>query len=294
MKKKYLLIILAALLVVGSLFGVLASNMLFDDLFNKAVSFGSTTLIASLPAVSIAVLFILGVLYVIRTYRHPDCKKRIARCYLIIAAVFSLVGVITSILSGVTIYHTFVGTHPFAGYLIIFLILNVCALGCSCYLFLRVNKWPEDKERVHINFLYVLKTIGWVLFIGMVFNKFGLFLGSPIYIYWRSFYQTFPAYLHLLVPVALGVVLVLYNFEVLKKKQVRLASYILLGVNAVLFAYTVIMGLNDTAFVSNISQLMPISRMAALPIEIIIHFLAYTGVGIALLVIAREKKEKAE
>jgi len=294
MKKKYLLFILIGLLVVGSLFGVLASNMLFDDLFNKSIPFGSMTLVVSLPSVSTTVLFILGILYVLRTYRHPDSKKRISRTYLIIAAAFSLIGVVTSILSGATVYHTFVGTHPFAGYLIIFLILNLATLGCSCYLFLKVRKWPEDEGRVQINFVYVLKTIGWVLFIGMIFNKFGLFLGSPIYIYWRSFYQTFPAYLHLLVPVALGVVLALYDLEYLAKKQVRLASYILLGVNVVLFIYTVIMGLNDTAFVSNISQLMPISRMAALPLEIIIHFLAYTGVGIALLVIAREKKEKAE
>lgn len=294
MNKKYLLCILACLTLVGSLFGVLASNMLFDDLFNKGVPLSSSTLFVSLPAVSIAVLFILAILYIIRTYKHPDCKKRISRTYLIIAASFSLVGVVGAVLSGTIIYHTFVGTHPFAGYVLIFLILNIISLCGSILGIILVNKWEEDKDKIKISFPYVMKTIGWVLFIGFILNKTGLFLGAPVYIYWRNFYLTWPVYLYLLVPLTLGALLTLYNFEVLNKKQLRLSAYIMLGINACLFAYTVVNGLVSTAFISSISQLMPISRMASLPIEIIIHFLSYTGVSIALLVIAREKKEKAE
>lgn len=292
MNKKRSLLILALLTIIGSLFGVLSSNMLFDDLFNKGVPFSSSTIFVSLPALSITVLFILGILYIIRVNRHPNCKKRIARCYLIIGAVFSVIGIVGAILSGTNIYGTFVGSHPFPGYVLIFLILNILTLlasGCGLYL---VFKWEEDTDRVKINFIYVLKSIGWVLFIGFVLNKTGLFLSFPVYVYWRNFYLTFPVYLYLLVPLTFGTLLVLYNFEVLNKKQLRLGAIITLVCNVVFFAYTVGMGLSNTAFVSSISQLMPISRMAAKPIEIIVHFLSYIGVGVALLVVSKDKKEE--
>ena len=72
MNKKYItLISLIIVALVGSLFVLLASNMLGDDLFNKGVSFSNMTILVSLPAVAIATMFVLGVFYLIRTYRHP-------------------------------------------------------------------------------------------------------------------------------------------------------------------------------------------------------------------------------
>ena len=296
MKKKYVLICLGVLAVLGALFTALASNMLFDDLFNKGVAFSNMTLVVSLPAVSVATMFVLGVLWLIRTYRHPDCKKRISRLYLIIVAVFGVIGLVGSILGGVLIYRTFTGTHPFPGYLIIFMILNILILGASGYgLFYVIKKMPEDTGRVKVNAVYVLETIGWVLFIGMVFNRFGMFLGMPTYVYLRNLNHTIPVYVYLLLPLYLGVVEVLFKFEVIKRKQAFIMGIIGLGLDVLFFAYTVIQGLNSTAFISSISQIYPIDRMASLPIEILLHFLAFAGVGAAIMVVNRPVKEaKAE
>ena len=41
---------------------------------------------------------------------------------------FALIGLVGAILSGTMVYGTFTGTHPFAGYLIIFMILNILFL----------------------------------------------------------------------------------------------------------------------------------------------------------------------
>ena len=294
MNKKYItLISLIVLGLAGAMFTLLASNMLMDDLFNKGVSFSNMTIFVSLPAVSIAVMFILGIFYFVRTYRHPDSKKRITKTYLIIAMAFALLGAAGAILGGVVTYKTFTGANPFPGYLIIFLILNVLVLLCACYtFFFLIKKMPEDKERVKVNFVYVLKTIGWTLFIGLTLSRLGLFLGMPVYVYTRNLYQTFPVYLYLLLPVFLGTILVLFNLGILNKKKTFVMAICALALNVGLFVYTVINGLNDTSFISSISQIYPIDRMASLPVEIIIHFLAYTGVGIAILIVNKKKEIK--
>lgn len=292
MNKKYInLISLIVLTVIGSLFALLASNMLMDDLFNKGVSFSNMTIFVSLPAVSIAVMFVLGIFYFIRTYRHPDSKKRITKAYLIIAMVFALIGVIGSILGGIVTYKTFTGSNPFPGYLIIFMILNILVLLGACYtFFFLMKKMPEDKERIKVNFVYVLKTIGWTLFIGMVLTRLGLFLTMPVYVYTRNLYQTFPTFLYLLVPVFLGTIIVLFNLGILNKKKNFVMTICALTINVGLFIYTVVNGLNDTSYISSISQIYPIDRMASLPVEILIHFLTYTGVGIAILIVNKKKE----
>ena len=292
MNKKYALICLAVLAVLGALFTAQASNMLFDDLFNKGVAFENMTLVVSLPAVSVATMFVLGVLWLIRTYKHPEAKKRITRLYLIIAAVFGLIGLVGSILGGALIYGTFTGNHPFPGYLIIFMIANILIIGgCGYGLFYVFKKMPEDTGKVKINFLYVLKTIGWVLFIGMVFNRFGMFLGMPAYVYTRNLNHTIITYIYLLLPLFLGVVEVLYIFDILKRKLSFILGIVGLGLNVLFFAYTVIQGLNDTAYISSISQIYPIDRMASLPIEILLHFLSFAGVAAAIMVQNRPVKE---
>ena len=294
-KKLITLISLIALTVIGSLFVMLATNMLMDDLFNKGVSFSNMTLFVSLPAVSVAVMFILGILYFIRTYRHPDCQKRITKTYLIIAMAFALIGVIGAILGGAVTYKTFTGRNPFPGYLIIFMILNILLLlGAGCAFYFTLKKMKEDEGRIKINFLYVLKTIGWVMFIGMALSRLGLFLTMPVYVYTRNLYYTFPTYLYLLLPLFLGTVIVLYDLEILNRKLSFILGIVGLGLNVLFFAYTVIKGLGDTSYISSISQIYPIDRMASLPIEILIHFLAYAGVGASIMVVNRPQKEKKE
>lgn len=292
-RKKITLILLIILTLIGSLFVLLATNMLMDDLFNKAVGFRSMTILVTLPAMSIAILFILAILYLIRTYKHSNSIKRITKLYLIIALVSSIFGIISSILGGTIVYDTFVGRNPFPGYLIIFLILNALILiGSISGLFLINKKLEDDKERIKINFLYVIKTIGWVLFIGLTLDKLGLFLSMPIYVYLKNLYITFPTYLYLLLPLFLGVIIVLFDLEILDKKKTFILGIVSLGINLILFNYTLIWGLIDTNFISSISQIYPIDRMTAMSIEFIIHFLAFSCVGAAILVISRPKNNK--
>ena len=292
MKRKYIIIALALITIVGSLFMALGSNMFFDDIFNIAVEISHSTLFVSLPAMSVAVFFVMAVLYILRAYKRPNCIKRMSRLYAIILIVISAIGLVGAIMAGVNVYGTFVGSHPFPGYLIIFMILNVILLAGGVVGLIFSKKIKDEEDKVKINFLYVLKTIGWFLFICLVFNRFGMLLGAPTYIYLRNLYQTFPFYIYLLVPLFLGVLEAMYILKLLDKKKLFILGIVGIALNVVLFVYIAVMGVNDTAFISSLSQAMPLERMASKPLEILIHFLSYAGVGAAIMVQNREIKEE--
>ena len=293
MKKLYLILFLIVSLFLGSLFTVLSSNMLFNDIMNIAA--GSSTILVTLPSLMFSVIFILIILYIIRTYKHPEYKKAITKLYLIISSALGGIGFITAILAGVLVYHNLASKQPFPGYLIIFMILNLLVFGASIIgLFLYVKKMPEDQGKMKMKVTYVLKTIGWFLFIALTFNRFGLLLGAPVYIYLRNLYKTFPFYLYLLMPVFLGVLEVMTIFGILDKKKLNILTFVSFGLNVVFFAYIAIMGINDTAFISSLSQIMPLERMGSMPMEILIHFLSYIGVGVALLLQNRKPKEEVK
>ena len=294
MRKIHFVIILTLLTIFGSLFMVQASNMFFDDVFNIQVKLTKTTGIVTVPAATVAILFVMATLYVIRLYKHPDCFKRLTITYSIIVSCLGLIGAVTSILSGILIYGTMTSYHPFPGYLIIFLIFNIVMCGCGVGGALVLRKREADKDRIKVRVSYVFKTIGWFLFISLVFNRLGLLIGSPSYIYWRNFYQTFPTYLYLLLPVFLGVLKVFQLIGLFDNKKNLILALVAIGLNVCFFAYTAIMGINDTGFVSSISQLYPLERMAAKPVELPIHFLAYLGVGISLIITNKKAQEEAK
>ena len=95
----------------------------------------------------------------------------------------------------------------------------------------------------------------------------------------------------ILTPMYLGVVEVLYILEVVDKKKLFLFGIIGAGVNVALFAYTAIIGIQDTAFIASLSQTMPVERMTSKPLEMLIHLLAYLGMA-AVMIVQAKKKEK--
>ena len=292
-RKQYLMIALSVLAVLGSLFVAFSSNLLFGDIINIQAGFAHSTFFVSLPAIATALTMVTITLYLIRVYKHPHAVKSMMRLYSIILMVFNFIGVIGVILSAVIVYKNMFGNNPFPGYLILFLLLNLLFLAVGVLGFLYSRKLKEDEEKVKINFKYVMKTVGWVLFILLTFNRFGTLLVAPSYIYLRNFYMTFPFYIWLSVPLYLGVVVILNMLEIIDKKKTLLMTIIGLGINVALFIYIVIMASNDSSFIAAVSQTMPVDRMTSKPIEVLIHLLSYLGVG-AVLLIKSLKKDKAE
>ena len=281
MKRNYLIICLICLSVVGALFMALGSNMFFSDIGNIAA--GSSTILVTIPAAAVAMSFVVAILYLARIAKHPDCIKRLSRLYAIILIALNLVGVITNVAGAMMVYGTLVAKNPFPGYTIIFLVLEVLLMTIGVLGLLKAKDMKDDEGKIQIKASYVFKTIGWVLFITLMLNRLGMFLGAPMYVYLRNLYKTFPFYIYLLVPLYLGVLEMLFIFKMVDKKKLYILTFVGLGLNVVLFAYCAIMGVSDTAFISSLSEAMPLERLASKPLEILIHFLAYTGVGVALI-----------
>ena len=294
MNRKLTIILLVAITVVGSLFVMLTNNMFFSDIANIAVLGKNSTVLVTVAANCLAGIFVTYFFFVIRLYRYPKCTKRICRLYTTITCVFAFIGLITTILSATVIYKNFLSPYPFDGFCVVFLVVYILLLGGGIAGLFMINKLPEDEEKRKITVKYVFETIGWFLFMSLMFNRFGNFLVAPVYIYWRVFFMTFPFYLYLLVPVYLGVIVVLDRVGLLTKEQKRLHSIIALAVNVVLFTAIVIISVNNTIAISAVSQTMPLERLASKPIEIIIHVLAYTAVGLILLIPTIKKEKVSE
>ena len=296
MSKKKTIIALIILALVGSLFAAQATNMLMSDMANKDASSTFNTLFASLGAATIAAAYVVASLFVFRLFLRPQYQKRMMTVYSIIFASLGLIGTISLILNSILNYHSFVAPYPFKGYTIIFLILNVLLLvGPVVGLVFYVKKMEPDQEKFQFKFLYVLKTIGYFLFICLAFNRLGMFLGAPMYVHWRTLFKTFPFYLFLLVPMFILVVKVLLYFDVLKTKKMKVILVsIALGVTVLFAGAYIILGIVDTSVISAISPALPLERLATMPIETIIHLLACLAMTIPCLVILLKNKEAKE
>lgn len=286
MSKKLTFIVLAIIAIIGSLLTFYASNLFFSDVSNFGS--GSPTLFVTFPAMLLGAMFIAAPLYIVRLYKRPENKKALSRLYLIIAAALAFLGIIFAVLGGVVNYRGNFLKYPFPGYLIIMIVCHVLVFACSCFLFVKfVKPMEEDQEKFKVGFKHVLYTIGVYLLTALAFNRFGAFLLMPVYVQWSSFYMTFVYYLFMLIPMALLVIKVLgiYGY-----KPLFIPIVVVAALNVVLFAVIAIIGINDSAFISAVSAAAPLERLGSMPMEILIHVLAYLGVSIWYII--KEVKAK--
>ena len=291
MNKKYLLVSLAFVALLGSLFTACAVNNFFSDIVNIQAGALTSTIFVSLPTICVAFSFVFATLYLIRIYKYKDSFKTLFKRFLIIVIALNSLGFISVILSGIITYGTLVSDHPFRGFQIMFMLISLLLIIGGVFGLIKLRGAEEDKDPLKIKVSYVFKTIGWVFFLLLAYDRFGTLLVSPTFIYYRTFYMTFPFYLFLLVPIFLGIVEVLYIFDVLDVKKIRLLAIIGGAVTICLSAYIVLMGLNDTGFISSVSQCMPLERIISKPVEIILHILAYLVLTIIIIIQARKPKE---
>lgn len=289
MSKKFSLIALAIIAVLGSLVTIYACNLFFTDVPYFGPNIMDTAIFASLSALLFGAYFVMGALYICRAHLRPKTIKRLSSTYLKITIVLSVLGFIFALLAGLVNYGTLLSKYPFPGFVIVAMVLHLLVLAASIFAMIKfVKPLPEDEEKFKVTAKHVFFTLGWFLFVALAFNRFGAFLTMPIYVELRNFYQTVFFYLFLLVPMA---ILVKKAFDVFELKLNRFIYVIVLfTINLVLFLVVVIIGLNDTTFVSSLSPAMPLERLAAKPVEIIIHFASQFGILLAWLI--REIKAK--
>ena len=290
MSKKFSLIALAIIAVLGSLMAFAASNLFFTVVPYFGPHIMDTAIFLSFTALLFGAYFVIAPMYIVRSYLKPNIRKKMTRTYLITTAVLALFGLIFAILAGVVNYKgNFLTPYPFPGFIIIMMVVHFLVLGSAiALLVITLTRMPADTEQFKIGAKHVFFSMGWFLFVALAFNRFGAFLTMPMYVELRNFHLTFLFYLFLLVPMAILVKKVFDVYEVKFNKFVYVVA--LFAVNLVLFVAVAIIGMNDTTFVSSLSPAMPLERLAAKPVEIIIHFASQFGILLAWLI--REIKAK--
>ena len=289
MSKKISLIALAIIAILGSLVTVYSSNLFFTDVPYFGPNIMDTAIFASFSAMLFGAYFVMAALYICRAYLRPKTIKRLSSTYLKITIVLSVLGFVFALLTGLVNYGTLLSKYPFPGFVIIAMVAHLLVLGASIFTFVRyVKPLPEDEDKFKVDAKHVFFTLGWFLFVALAFNRFGAFLTMPIYVELRNLYQTIFFYLFLSVPMA---ILIKKAFDVFELKLNRFIYVIVLfAINLALFLIVVIIGLTDTTFVSSLSPAMPLERLSAKPVEIIIHFASQFGILLVWLI--REIKAK--
>ena len=290
MSKKFSLIALAIIAVLGSLVAFAASNLFFTDVPYFGPNIMDTALFASFTALLFGAYFVMGPMYIVRSYLKPNIRKRMSKTYLKTTIVLAGLGFVFAILAGVINYKgNFLAPYPFPGFITVMMVAHLLVLGGAIFALVKpVKALPEDTEQFKVGAKHVFFSMGWFLFVALAFNRFGAFLTMPMYVELRNFHLTFLFYLFLLVPMAILVKKVFDVYEVKFNKFVYVI--VLFAINLVLFVAVAIIGMNDTTFVSSLSPAMPLERLAAKPVEIIIHFASQFGILLAWLI--REIKAK--
>ena len=287
--KKFVIISLAILAVIGSIWTFYASNMFFGDVSNFGAGFMKTTLFVTLPGLLLGALFVTACLFIVRFYLRPNSRKILCRNYLMFAIALGAFGLLFTILGAVLNMHSLVKPYPFPGYLIIMLVLNVLIIaGSAVVLFKLVLKMPEDTEEYKVSVKHVFHTLGLFLLIAMAFNRFGAFLLAPVYVQWSTLYKTFTYYLFLLIPMALLVIKVLKLLEV--RKHFLIPVVVVAVLNCALMIAILVLGANDAAYVSAVSAAAPLERLGSMPMELFIHFFTYFGVSTYYIIVEAVNK----
>ena len=302
MSKKLASILLIIVTVIGSLFVYYASNFLFSDVGNMVPGIKDANIITTFPIFMFSLQFILGAIYLARYIRVPQYLKARTKKFLIISASFSFVGLVTSILSGVIVYHGFFKIAPFFGYPFFMALFSAILIATAVYFYIYASKnMKEDAEKKKKSVTFVLFNIANSLMLYFAFERFGAFLTFPFWIQWRTLYLTWPFVLSIVVPMSMLVQTFLYQYDSYKNKP--LVGLIYACVNFVLgiglnIANRLI-GYYDSRAISAISPAMSIERLDCSTIITKITFVVLTLVGIltiahALVHFLRCKKAQSQ
>ena len=287
MNKKTASIILIVLVVLGSIFTFYTANLLFSDLANIFPGYKDNNFITSLPMCMTMNQFILAILYVARYIRRPQYVKSMTKKYLIIFMAFSVLGIITSIMSGVMIYHSFFKPYPIPAYCFTMILVNVIFIAAAVYFYiLTVKRMPEDKEKRPFSVKHIFKTIGYSLGIFFVLERFGAALYFPFYIQWRTIYMSWPFFFTLLAPMSMCVQSFLYVIPKYKE-NVRIGlifAIINLSVAFVAHLVVCIIGYNEPKLLSAISPAMAIDRLDCSTKSLILVIVVTAIIGVLGLV----------
>jgi len=282
-KKKYLIISLIFIGLIGSFINFYLTNMVMNAIANKQAPGFIQGLFLPVSGIMIAIEFVLLAFFLVRIYLHPTHLKRMIFVYSIVLMSLSFVGLVTDILAVALVYKSILKPIPFTGGLLAFLIWHIVMIGLGFLgIFYFRKKVEYDDIFLHkTTFKYVLWTIVISLIIFYAFNRFGALMWAPVYAQGRTLDVTYPFYILIALPMALLIIDMCYIFKVFKSKHRNVGvtmAYVLLILSLFIITQFMFRSIKDQAFLSAISPAVPIERLMTIPIDSFLN----TGVVVIL------------
>jgi len=282
MKKSTAIKLLIALAVIGSVITFYASNLLLSDVSNMFYMSITRDVVSTLPCFTIALDFILASIYVMRFFSKTTYCKSQTIVYSWILFAFSVIGIFSSVYTGLVIYGSMLAPYPFKFATNIFLIFHLLMLVHSFHTRKIGKKMAGEAVYRKLKFSYILYTIMLSAIVFFAYSCFGALLISPLYIQWSTFYLTIPFYLSLLLPMAIVVQMMLYTFKTVDKHpNAGLALTIAVLIANLVIGFAVFyIGYHYPQFIAAISPAVAIERLLTKPINtVFIHlFVAIFGI----------------
>ena len=244
-------------------------------------------------------------------YNYICLKRRdpyFFRKYSLILGSFALVGIVTSILDGTIVCHTFVGDYIFSAFPLFMLIIHVLFLGISVYSAViaikQICKEKPEKTWENGKFYWVREVlIAFMLMFAL--EKLGAFVLLPLF--WSSYDSVYviPFYIQLLVPIFLFCAYMVGRQWLHDKKKNIILLSIAFGYSILSLIYMVlaanILKENYQLIANPLSPILQLERLITKPYGFIIMYafcLLYSGINLGLNIgrLIKEKKsqEKAE
>ena len=273
-------------------------NLLFSLVSNYESL--SMTSISSLPMV-----FFMIILYVLifAVFDYEVLKRKDAyffRKFSIIVASFALLGVVSSILDGTIVYHTFVGDYIFFAMPLFMLIVHAIILGISVYgailscKAIHDNKPEKTWKRPK---LYWIREVLVAFLLMFALEKFGSILLLPMY--WSSYDSIYvlPFYIQLLVPTFLVVMYFVDRHWLHDKKLNIILSSSALGHSIFSLIYMIFMSKGNWPLTINpLSPILQLERLVTKPLGAIVLYgvsIIYPCVFLVQNVVRLLKEKKA-
>lgn len=282
MSRKRTILQLGCLCIVGSVISFYAINLILSDVSNMFYMTLTKDVISSLPMFFIALDFIALSILVMRQYMRAHYRKSQGMFYCLLVMIFSVLGAISSVLTGIVVYHSFTVPYPFPGAVLICLFWHIAAFAAAFIGRKKYKKLPDDAKKRKLSVSYVVYTIMLSILTFYSYNRFGAFLWMPVYVHLRTLPITFTFYLSLLLPLLLWGFMCIYvfKFHVGRPKLGFIYVSIVMILNIVMAVVVFSVGMTNTQFVSAVSPALAIERLLTKPVDTIFHFAVTFLIGL--------------
>ena len=254
--------------IMGSVATFFATNMLMSDISNMFYMTVTKDVISTMPWFIVSMQFILAIMAMIRVAGRPQYRKARTKLYLNIAAVFAVLGVIMTILTGTMIYHSFTLPYPFKHAAVTVLLWHILVLIVALIARQKVSLWPDDLKARKASVGRIFYSTIAALMVFYALNRLGALMVMSLYVHRTSLYKTWIFYLSLLLPIA---VLVNALFDEMGEFKKHTKAFVVYNTCLIIMDVVLLIGVGtaayDTQFVSVISPAVPIERLITIPID---------------------------